>query len=192
MRQGQRLLLLLRNNETAQSVAIAISVAGVIIGLVVLFLEWPPTEIRAAVSTNYSTIEYDKVNCVSIGPHDLTVEGKDIPDPRLGKFITDTLSIRSVLFSAAYSECPWTFFINIAPGTNFAVHDGVLPAQYLVSVGICERTDDGRPNAGKCVNKNVYVFNWRVKPRDLFRVAIVGLKPDTKDDEEFTVRAEHD
>jgi hypothetical protein len=189
---GRWLFLLLRNNETAQSVAIAISVASVIIGLFVLFLEWPASEIRAVAFTNYSTIDYNKVTCVSITPRGPTVEGKEIPDPKIPKLIADILSFKTVLAKAPYAACPWDFFINVAPGTDFAIHDGLLPAQYLVSVGICERIDDRRVNPSKCLNKNIYVFNWRVPPHDLFRAGLAGLKPETKDEEEFKVKAHDD
>jgi hypothetical protein len=117
---------------------------------------------------------------------------KDYFDPALAKSIADTLSIKRILLDAAYSECPWTFFAVVVPGTTSGMFDGFFPAQYLVSVGICERTDDKNVNPNKCVNKNVYVFNWRVKPHDLFRIGITALKPETKDKKEFIVRAEHD
>jgi hypothetical protein len=185
------LLLLLRNNETAQSIAIAISVTAAVIGLVVLFLEWPADEFRAAASTNYSTIEYDKVTCVSIGPHDLRVGGKDVPDPKLAKFIAEVLSIKSVLFDATYSQCSWLFFVEAVPG-SISARGGILPAQYLMAVGICQRINDSHVDPNKCLNKNVYVFNWRVKPHDLFRIAVVGLKPETADDEPFTVKVADD
>ena len=56
------------------------------------------------------------------------------------------------------------------------VTDGILPAQYMVNIRICARTDDGRPDMSKCLSKSVYVFNWRVEPYDLFRIGLVGLK----------------
>ena len=79
---GRRLFLLLRNNETAQSIAIAIPVPSVIIGLFVLFLEWPASEIRAVAFTNYSTIDYNNVTCVSITPRGPTVEARRFPIPK--------------------------------------------------------------------------------------------------------------
>jgi hypothetical protein len=188
----QRLFFLLKNNETAQSIAIALSVAGFLIGLIILFLEWPPSEVRAAASLNYSTIDYGKVTCVSIAQHQVTIEGKDIQDPKLAKSITDILSIRTVLFDAPYSQCPWSFFINMVPGTEFAVRNGLLPAQYLISIDICERTDERHVDTNKCLSKNVYVFNWRANPHDLFRAALIGLKPETADDELFTLKVADD
>ena len=188
----RRLFMLLKHNETVQSIAIAISVTATMIGLVVLFLEWPPDEFRAAASTNYSTIEYDKITCVSIGPHDLRVGGKDIPDPKLAKFIVEVLSIESVLFDAAYLQRSWLFFVEAVPGSVSAVRGGILPAQYLMAVGICQRINDSHVDPNKCVNKNVYVFNWRVKPHDLFRIAVVGLKPETANEEIFTVKVADD
>ena len=192
MPAGRRLVLLLRKNETAQSIAIAISVASSIVGLVVLFLEWPVDEFRAIPHLAYSTISYDKVDCLSINSQSVTIEGQRYSDPSLAKSITDILSIKSVLFGATFSQCPWSFFANIVPGTDFVVHDGILPAQYLVSVGICQRIDDRHVNPGNCLNKNVYVFNWRVKPHDLFRIGLTALRPETQDKEEFRVKAHDD
>jgi hypothetical protein len=192
MLPGQRLLLLLRNNETAQSIAIAISVASLLIGLVFLFLEWPPSEIRAAAITNFSTIDYGSVTCVSIASRDLTVEGKETPDRKVAKWIADILSIKTVFFNAPYAACPWAFSINIAPGTDFAIHDGLLPAQYLVSVGICERINDRHMDPNKCLSKNVYVFNWRARPHDLFMVGIIGLRPETRNMEMITMKVDDD
>jgi hypothetical protein len=190
MQPVRQSLLLLRKNETLQSIAIAISVTALVIGLVVLFLEWPPSEFRAAASTNYSTIDYEKVTCLSINSQRVTIEGRRYSDPLLAKSMTDILSIKRILLDAAYSECPWDFFVVVSPGTDFAVLDGVLPAHYTMAIGVCERTSDGRPNASNCVNKDVYVFNWRVKPHDLFRIGLVGLRPETKEKEEFKVKAQ--
>lgn len=192
MRPTQRLLFLLRKNETAQSVAIALSVASLLIGLVVLFLEWPVDEFRAIAAVNYSTIDYDKVTCLSINSQRVTIEGRRYSDPSLAKSMADILSIKPVLVDATYSECPWTISADILPGDLVRVFDGVLPAQYEVHVVICERTDNGRPSTSKCLSKSVYVFNWRVKPHDLLRIGIVGLRPERKEWEEFKVRAKDD
>jgi|SRR5581483_2868551 len=189
MSAGRRLILLLRKNETAQSIAIAMSVASLIIGLVVLFLEWPVNEFRAIADLNYSTIDYDKVTCLSIDSHRVIYNGKDYPDPALAKSIANILSIKRVLPDATYSECPWKFFVVVVPGTTSDMFDGFLPAQYLISVGICERINDEQVNPGNCVNKNVYVFNWSVKPHDLFRIGLTALRPETQDMEVFKVKA---
>lgn len=190
MRPGHRLLVLL--NAFAWRIVIAISFLALLIGLVVLSLEWPPSEIRAAASLNYSTIDYAKVTCVSIAPHHVIVEGRNTPDPRLAKLITDILSIKTVLFDASYSECPWDFFINVTPGTVYGVRNGFVLAQYLMAVGICERTDDRHVDANKCLSKNVYVFNWRATPHDLFKVGIIGLKPETPDKKLIRMKADND
>jgi hypothetical protein len=187
-----RLAILLAKNEAIQITAIVMFVAGVIAGLVFLVLEKSSDELLAAVSTNYSTIDYGKVACVSIAPNQVTVEGAATPDPKLAESITDILSIKTVLFDAGYAECPWDFFVNVAPGTTFAIRDGFLPAQYLVSVGICERTDDKHVNPNNCLSKNVWVFNWRAKPHDLFRVGLIGLRPDTPEMEQIRMRVEGD
>ena len=180
MQPIRRLLLLLRNNETVQSIAIAISVTALVIGLVFLFLEWPPDEFRAISIMNYSKIDYGKVTCLSINSQRVTIEGRRYSDSSLAKSMIDILSIKPVLVDATYSECPWEISAHILPGRLVDVFDGILPAQYMVHIVICARTDDGQPDMSKCLSKSIYVFNWRVKPHDLFRVGLVGLRPDTK------------
>lgn len=192
MRAGQRLFSLLRENETAQSIAIAMSVAGLVVGLVVLFLEWPVDEYRAITTVNYSKINYGQVTCLSINSQRVTIEGKPYWDPMLAQSMTDILPIKPILLDAAYSECPWEFSADISPGTLIDAYDGLVHVQYLVTAKICRRADDGRSNLSSCLSKSVFVFNWRVKPHDLFRIALVGLRPDTKEDEEFRVKASDD
>lgn len=189
MQSGYRLLFAL--NAIAWRIVIAISLLALLIGLAVVSLEWPPSEIRAAASLNYSRIDYTRVTCVSIVPHQVIVEGKETADPRLAKLITEILSIKTVV-DASYSECPWDFFINITAGTEFSIRNGFSLAQYAIAVGICERTDDTHPNSDHCLNKNVYVFNWRVRLHDLFRVAILGLKPETPSMKLITMKADND
>jgi hypothetical protein len=175
----------------ALQIIAAVLVAS-LIGLIFVILKLYPDELLATASLNYSTIDYDKVTCVSIAPDGLTVEGKDTPDPKLAKSVVDTLSIRTVLFGAPYSECPWDLFVNIAPGPLLGIRHGLLPAQYLVSAGICERTGDVHVNPNKCLSKNIYVFNWRAKPHDLFRIGLIGLRPETPDMEEIRMRTDDD
>src|SRR5579859_5486309 len=186
-----RSFFLLRESRALQIIAQAMFVAILVVGLIFVILR-QPGELLAAASLNFSTIDYSKVTCVSIAPDGVTVEGKGTPDPKLAKFIADILSIKTVLFDAAYSECPWDFSVNVAPGPLAGIHYGLLPAQYLVSVGICERTGDAHVNPNKCLSKNVYVFNWRAKPHDLFKIGIIGLRPDTPDMEEIKMRADDD
>jgi hypothetical protein len=178
--------------KALRAIIAAVFVASAVAGLIVVMLALYPYELLATASLNYSTIDYAKVTCVSIGPHRVTVEGKDVPDPTLAKSIADFLAIRTVLFGAPYSECPWDFSVNVAPGPIIAVRYGLLPAEYLVSVAICERTGDVHVNPNKCLSKNVYVFNWRAKPHDLFRIGIIGLKPQAPDMEEIRMRADDD
>lgn len=192
MRPVQRLVFLLKKNETAQSIAIAISVAALLIGLVALFLEWPVDEFRAIATVNYSAIDYGKVTCLSIDSPRVTIEGRRYSDPLLAKSMADILLIKPILHDATYSECPWEFSADVSPGTLIAAFDGILPVQYLVAVRICQRTADGRPNMRNCLSKRIFVFSWRVKPHDLFRIGLVGLKPETKDEEEFRVKANDD
>lgn len=83
----------------------------------------------------------------------MTVEGKDTPDPKLTKSITDILSVKTVLFGAAYSECPWDFSAHATSGAVLGVYDGNVNPQHLVSVSICERTDDVHVDQKKCLYK---------------------------------------
>jgi hypothetical protein len=59
-----------------------------------------------------------------------------------------------------------------------------LPAglPHLVSAALCERVANGRLDANKCVNTNVYVFNWRAKPHELLSIGLVGLTRSEKQD----------
>ena len=185
------LFISLRENKRLHSIATAVLAGGLVVGVIVAALEKYLDEVVAAVSTNFSRIDYSKVTCVSIGPHGLTREGKDTPDPKLANSITDILSIKTVLYGAAYSECPWDFFINATSG-DLGIHYGAVSPQYTLAVGICERIDDRRLDPGKCLSKNVYVFSPFVRLHDLFRIAVIGLKPETQDMRPFTMRANSD
>jgi hypothetical protein len=100
---------------------------------------------------------------------------KDYWDPKLVEAIVDILSIKAVMLNAAYTTCPWSFFVTVVPKAIFAVRYDGLFARYLVSVGICERKVDGSINPNKCLSKNIYVFNPRVETHELFSIALVGL-----------------
>jgi hypothetical protein len=164
-----------RKSKAFWSIGIVLLVS-LIAALVFWLLDREPDEFLAAVSLNYSTIPLEKVGCLSIDPHKVVFDGKDYSDPKLVESILDILSIRTVLSDADYATCPWGFFATAVPKTIFAVRYGILPANYLVSVGICERTPDGRMDPNRCINKNVYIFNWRVQPHELFSIGLMGLK----------------
>jgi hypothetical protein len=127
MQLARRLFLLLRNNETAQSIAIAFSVTTLVIGFVVLFLEWPVDEFRAISIMNYSEIDYGKITCLSINSQRVTIEGRRHSDPSLAKSMSDILSIKPVLVDATYSECPWIVYADIIPDDWFAFSTAFYP-----------------------------------------------------------------
>jgi hypothetical protein len=184
-----RWLFLLRKSTTSSIITLAVAGFGLTVGLV-FFFYLDTDEFLAVVSLRYSTINYEKVNCLSIDPHKVVVDGAEYADPELPESISNVLSIRNVLSNADFATCPWGFFVTAVPGTIFAVRYGVRPALYLVSIGICERRADGRLNPDKCVNKNVYVFNWRVAPHELFSIGLIGLsRPQTEEWEAFKVGA---
>ena len=178
-------------NKRLQHIATALLSGGLVVGVILAALEKYLDEVVAAASTNYSTIDYSKITCVSIGPHRLTHEGKDTPDPKLAKSITDILSIKTVLYDASYSECPWDFSINVTSG-GLGIHYGAVSPEYSLSVRICERIDDHRVDGDKCLSKNVYVFSTFVRLHDLFRIGLIGLKPETPDMRPITMRANSD
>jgi hypothetical protein len=144
------------------------------------------TEYMAAASQNQSAVRIDRVGCLSIRPHQVVFDRKDYSDPKLVEAIVEILSIKTVLFNADYATCPWDFFVTGIPGTGFAVRYYGQPARYLVSIGICERFANGSVNPDKCFDKNIYVFNPRVEPHELFSIALVGLaRPQAREWEMF-------
>src|SRR5579859_649516 len=168
-----RSFFLLRESRALQIIAQAVFVAILVVGLIFVILR-QPDELLAAASLNFSTIDYSKVTCVSIAPDGVTVEGKDTPDPKLAKSIADILSIKTVLFDAAYSECPWDFSVNVAPGPLAGIHYGLLPAQYLVSV----RARGRRP----CEPKKVSV-------QECLRIQLACQAPRPVQDRDYRVEA---
>lgn len=168
-----RQALLLRKSRAFWSVAVVLLV-GLVVGLAVWGVDPYPNQFVAAVSLNCSTIRIDGVNCLSIDPHKVVFDEKDYSDPKLVEAIVDILSIKTVLFNADYATCPWGFSVTVVPKTIPAVRYNGQFARYLVSIGICERTAWSL-NPDKCVNKNIYVFNPRVEPHELFSLALVGL-----------------
>jgi len=176
---------LLKKSKAFWSGAIVLLV-GLVVGLVVWGVDPDPNQFLAAVSLNYSTVRIDDVSCLSIDPHKVVFDQKDYWDPKLVEAIVDTLSINPVLFNADYATCPWGFFVTVVPRTIPAVRYNGQFARYLVSIGVCERTLNGSMNPNKCINKNIYVFNPRVEPHELFSLALVGLaKPQASKFEAF-------
>jgi hypothetical protein len=134
-----------------------------------------PTQIQATSALNYSTINFNEVNCLSIDPHKINFDRREYSDPHLVESIADILSVKDILFDAEYTTCPWGLIETVVPKIVYAVRHGVWPAQYLVSAAVCERTANGRLDSDKCLSTNVYVFNWRTKPHELLSIALVGL-----------------
>jgi hypothetical protein len=154
---------------------VAIFFVGLPIGLAVWAFDQYPTKIQATSSLNYSTINFNEVNCLSIDPHKIHVDRREYSDPHLVDSIADILSVREIWFDADYTRCPWGLIDTVVPKTVYAVRHGVWPAQYLVSAGICERTASGRLDPDKCLSTNVYIFNWSAKPHELLSMGLVGL-----------------
>jgi hypothetical protein len=80
---------------------------GLPIGLAVWAFDQYPTRILATSSLNYSTINFDEVNCLSIDPHKIHFDGREYSDPHRVVSIADILSVKDVLFDAEYTTCPW-------------------------------------------------------------------------------------
>jgi hypothetical protein len=166
--------LFLMKSKAFWSVTVVL-LGGLIAGLVVWGADPDPNQFLAAAALNDSAVRIDGVSCLSIDPHKVVFDQKDYSDPKLVEAIVDILSIKTVLFNADYATCPWGFSVTVVPKLEFAVRFDGQFARYLVSIGICERTVKGRMNPNKCLSKNIYVFNPRVEPHELFSVALVGL-----------------
>jgi hypothetical protein len=180
-----RQALWLRKSKAFWSVAVVLLV-GLVVGLVVWGIDPDPNQFLAAAALNDSAVRVDGVSCLSIDPHKVVFDQKDYFDPKLVETIVDILSIKTVLFNANYATCPWGFSVTVVPRTIYAVRYNGRFARYLVSIGICERTVNGRMNPNKCLSKNVYVFNPRVEPHELFLLALVGLaRPQASELEAF-------
>ena len=167
-------LLALRKSKALWSVAV-VTVAVLVVASAALRDDGLPGKLRAAVSQSSSDIRIYGLRCLSVDPHNVVVDQKQYSDPRLVETIVDILSIKTVLLEADNMTCPWGFFVTVVPGLVSAVRLHGEPARYLVSIGVCERKPGGALNPGKCLNKNVYVFNSDVEPHGLLSVALVGL-----------------
>jgi hypothetical protein len=153
----------------------AIIFVGLSIGPAVWAFDQYPTQFQATSSLNYSTINFNEVYCLSIDPHKVYFDGKEYSDPYLADSIAEILSVRNIQFDADYNTCPWELIETVVVKAVYSVRQGVWPAQYLVSAAVCERTAKGRLDPDKCLNTNVYVFNWSAKPHELLSMGLVGL-----------------
>jgi hypothetical protein len=160
------------------------------VGLLVAFaarnFSTDPTKIQVAASVNSSDILVDGLRCLSIDPRKVIVDEKNYSEPNLVETIGKILPVRAVLFDADVGTCPWGFFATVVTGRVSAVRLHGQPAEYLVSIGICERTPNRTLYPGNCTNKNIYVFNSGVAPHELLVTALAGLaKSQAKDWEVF-------
>ena len=150
-------------------------VFGLVVALAVSGVGPESGQLQAAASLNTSAVSIDDLRCLSIDPHNVVVDRKEYRDPGLVEEIANTLPVRAVLPGVDSGTCPWGFFVTVVPGLISAVQYHGRSARYLVSIGVCERTAAGTLIAGKCLNKNIYVFNSNVEPRGLLSVALAGL-----------------
>jgi len=148
---------------------------GLVVGLIAWNVDLDPNRFLAAAALNDATVRIEQISCLAVDSRKVIFDQKIYQDPELGDAIAKNLSIKTVALNADYATCPWGFFVNVVPGTVFAVRYEGRVARYLVSIGICERRVDGSMNPNKCLSKNIYVFDPRVKPRELLVVALVGL-----------------
>jgi hypothetical protein len=162
---------------------------GLSIGPAVQAFEQYPTQIQATSHLNYSTINFNEVSCLSIDTHKIQFDRREYSDPRLVASIADILSVRDVRFDADDATCPWGLIETVVPKIVYAVRRGVWPAQYLISAAICGRSANGHLNPDKCLNTNVYVFNWSAKPHELLWMGLVGLTRSKTQDWELFERS---
>lgn len=175
-------------NKASWGAAILLA-AGFVVALYVWGVDTDRDQFLAVAAQNDATVQIGGVSCVSIDPHQVVVDRKDYSDSGLAEAIVDILSIKTVMFSANDTTCPWMFGITVVPKLEPAVRYNGQFARYLVSIAICEKRANGSVNPNRCRSKNVYVFNPRVAPHDLFLIALVGLaKPQATEWEAFQRR----
>jgi len=168
---------------------VVVLLGGLVAASLMKWFDPTPNEFWAVASKNQSAIDLYGVSCLSVDSQKVVFDRKDYSDPKLLEAIVGTLPIKNVLFNVDYGTCPLGFFVTVVPGQVSAVRYQGLVAEYLVSIGVCERTSNGRMNPNRCTDKNIYVFNPRVEPHELFALALVGLaKPQTDEWEVFKVR----
>ena len=167
---------------------VVVAVCGVIFAVV-----YEPdfsNEYVAVTARGSANFQLDHVTCVSIDSrHGVIFDEQEYPDPKLSEAISQILSIKNVMFDVDNRACPWSFSITGITGTIYAVRYNDRFAKYLVSLGVCTRSPNGLPNPNDCVEKNIYVFNPRLPPHQLFLVALTGLaKLQVNEWEAFQVR----
>ncbi|MEY9427044.1 hypothetical protein ABH975_002359 [Bradyrhizobium ottawaense] len=161
--------------------AVGVILVGLTATLVAQQRDQSLSRLTFAASRLQSEIGIEGIECVSIAAGKVVFDRKEYWDPQLNDAISTRLSIKSVLLDADYAACPWGCFETVVPGEITAVRHHERPAQYLISIGICQRRTDGSMNPSKCVTKNVYVFDATVEPSQLFRLGLAGLaKPQAK------------
>jgi len=169
--------------------AVVVLLGGLVISSLMKGDDPDPKNFWAAAAMNQSAIDIKSISCLSVDSHKVVFDRENYSDPRLLESIVENLPIENVLFDVDYATCPWGFFVTVVPGQVSAVEYQGLFAQYLVSIGLCERTPNGRMNPNRCTTKNIYVFNPRVEPHELFLLALVGLAKSQVDEwEVFKVK----
>ena len=129
-----------------------------------------PNPLLGAASRLQTYVSIASINCLSIEPHKVVFDRNEYWNPKLPEEIVDRLGIKTVLLNADYAACPWSFFATVVPGTVSAVRYNDQAAQYLVSIGICQRNVDGSINPNKCLTKNKRWSTARL------RREIIGLR----------------
>jgi hypothetical protein len=187
---GWRLSSLSKSNEF-WGLAAVLSIGFALI-IMLLGNEAKSNQFLGAASRLQTYVSIASISCLSIEPHKVVFDRKEYWNPKLPEEIVDRLGIKTVLLNADYAACPWSFFATVVPGTVPAVRYNDQAAQYLVSIGICQRNLDGSINPNKCLTKNIYVFNSglvlysRPDPIELFSLALDGLaSPQTNNWEMF-------
>ncbi|CAN7239499.1 hypothetical protein LJR220_000924 [Bradyrhizobium sp. LjRoot220] len=154
---------------------IAVILVGLLVASSARNLSPDPSQIQAAASVRSSDILVDGLRCLSIDPRKVIVNEQTYSEPRLVETIAEILPVKAVLFDADVGTCPWEFFVTVVTGKVSAVRLHGQPAEYLVAIGICERTPNVTLHPGKCINKNIYVFNSGIAPHELLTTALEGL-----------------
>jgi hypothetical protein len=179
---------LLRMSKASWAASMLLAI-GVLVGVLAWGGDPDSKNFVAATSLNYSTIPVDAISCLAIDPRQVVYDEKKYPDTELPKAVADILAIKTVLPGADYATCRWGIGITVVPGTVTAVRYHGLFARYLISIYICERTPEGGMKPNDCLSKNIYVFNPRVAPHDLFLIALDGLAKRQTDEWEMFQRS---
>lgn len=155
-------------------ITVAFTVASLVM-FVSMSTQNAPSSPLAAAYQLQTYLNLNNISCVSIDPYKIVFDRKSYWDADLIDEIKSKLLLKSVLINEDYKACQAGFFATVVPGEESAVRYNGLPAQYLISIGICERNSDGSMKPSACLTKNIYVFDPRLDPRRLFSIAIIGL-----------------